>query len=814
MTSNTFMLTMTALFVLISLNGVLAFGSGDIASTSGLEDRCYRHGDIENTLLDLLYTVGTGTSGSLIKSFIKKAVSGGKGKKFDEKNVKRVYFGFRQLTTVVAVLGFLSFGYATREFEVTEERLGTYRNEEHIDNPSGYADAPEGPPNKVSGYHKLRGGLKKGELDFDRNAMKNYIANEDGEWDTSSEFIRKNLVACVELGRRARQDDNDEQMWEALRLLGTALHTLEDYAAHSNFIEVALQSLGYENVFTHVGENVRFDSPNGKKVSPIVTGTFGGLDFFHSMCGEVSDKLSSNGVGDLSTKLSQSKDSNVDNIRKIITKLLKSKDKGEKDDSDDGHADADQKVNRLEEIRKHAKDNTNMNEDEFHSMVMEVLTIHDDITRAIEAVMDKIPFINELLDEASNTLQVFIYSTIEPVLSPILKNLKDAMFEVSAGVIDDHSQRIVFNDPNASDPTHSMLAKDHFGNILNGPAGRLAKVVITHAVNTVVKDGWDGDRDPRSIADDCIQALHHPDFQNGSQIQKDMVNFVKDATKFRQYHGARQGLQGLAASGTLDKVPGGKELSEGMNALHMGGADKNMSVERSKNNSSGHQSSGDSQGSKYGRSNDEYGSRNNQSSTYSSHDYGNQHPSGKTQHQSSGYGGDSTYGSSGGYSGSGNDHSSDRHQQSSGYGSTGGYGGSGNDHSSGRHQQSSGYGGGSTYGSSGGYGGSGNDHSSGRHQQSSGYGGGSTYGSSGGYGGSGNDHSSGRHQQSSGYGGGSTYGSSGGYGGSGNDHSSGRHQQSSGYGGGSTYGSSGGYGGSGNDHSSDRHQQSSGYGST
>lgn len=145
---------------------------------------------------------------------------------------------------------------------------------------------------------------------------------------------------------------------------------------------------------------------------------------------EVSDKLSSNGVGDLSTKLSQSKDSNVDNIRKIITKLLKSKDKGEKDDSDDGHADADQKVNRLEEIRKHAKDNTNMNEDEFHSMVMEgksffmpvmsgwhvlVLTIHDDITRAIEAVMDKIPFINELLDEASNTLQVFIYSTIEPV---------------------------------------------------------------------------------------------------------------------------------------------------------------------------------------------------------------------------------------------------------------------------------------------------------------------------------------------------------------------------------------------------------------
>jgi len=33
------------------------------------------------------------------------------------------------------VLGFLSFGYGTREFEVTRDRLGCYRPEEHIDNP-------------------------------------------------------------------------------------------------------------------------------------------------------------------------------------------------------------------------------------------------------------------------------------------------------------------------------------------------------------------------------------------------------------------------------------------------------------------------------------------------------------------------------------------------------------------------------------------------------------------------------------------------------------------------------------------------------
>ena len=29
----------------------------------------------------------------------------------------------------------MSFGYGTKEFEVTSERLGCYRPEEHIDNP-------------------------------------------------------------------------------------------------------------------------------------------------------------------------------------------------------------------------------------------------------------------------------------------------------------------------------------------------------------------------------------------------------------------------------------------------------------------------------------------------------------------------------------------------------------------------------------------------------------------------------------------------------------------------------------------------------
>lgn len=36
------------------------------------------------------------------------------------------------LRAVVSILGFVQFGYATGEFDITAERLGVYRPEEHI----------------------------------------------------------------------------------------------------------------------------------------------------------------------------------------------------------------------------------------------------------------------------------------------------------------------------------------------------------------------------------------------------------------------------------------------------------------------------------------------------------------------------------------------------------------------------------------------------------------------------------------------------------------------------------------------------------
>jgi hypothetical protein len=59
---------------------------------------------------------------------------------------------------------------------------------------------------------------------------------------------------------------------------------MEDFGAHTNYVELALRELGYNNVFPHCGTGTMINI-RGKHVYPLVTGTFGGVDFVHSVLG-------------------------------------------------------------------------------------------------------------------------------------------------------------------------------------------------------------------------------------------------------------------------------------------------------------------------------------------------------------------------------------------------------------------------------------------------------------------------------------------------------------------------------------------------
>lgn len=183
----------------------------------------------------------------------------------------------------------MEFGFATDEFDVTRERLGCYTHVEHIDNPAGYTDNAK----EIDG--RLRGPVDPKELEIDpATGMKNYIANHGQGWDTAANYIKEQLTLSIGLGRKGDRKHQASLKKDAFRHLGAALHTLEDFSAHSNFTELALHELGEETVFTFVGDRCRVEVPHGpskgKKVAPLVTGTFGMLDIFHSLLGEADDK--------------------------------------------------------------------------------------------------------------------------------------------------------------------------------------------------------------------------------------------------------------------------------------------------------------------------------------------------------------------------------------------------------------------------------------------------------------------------------------------------------------------------------------------
>lgn len=303
MPSRPLLLLCLILCLLILVPQASAFGAGEVPVASEFKGYVWRHGDIGEVLQ------------FLPSSFITNH-------RFTQLERKQIYFGnwlrdFSQvidttllenvdesiLRAIVAVMAFLEFGFATDEFDVTRERLGCYTHVEHIDNPAGYVD------NAKEVDERLRGPVDPKELEFDpKTGMKNYIANSGKGWATSADYIREQLEKCIELGRLKR---NSSAKKESYIHFGAALHTIEDFAAHSNFIELCLHELGEDQVFPFVGDACRVEAPHrvwehNKSVAPLVTGTFGMLDIFHSLLGEADDMaiLQSKGsLGELEKKL-------------------------------------------------------------------------------------------------------------------------------------------------------------------------------------------------------------------------------------------------------------------------------------------------------------------------------------------------------------------------------------------------------------------------------------------------------------------------------------------------------------------------------
>ncbi|KAF3931050.1 hypothetical protein ABW20_dc0104514 [Dactylellina cionopaga] len=502
--------------LLLYTRPTLAFGAGNVAGVSKVEGVNWRHGDIEDTLLTILLARAMG------------------GKKFDKLNVSRVYFGnwlrdysqaidvgtvksvsAEAIRLLLCVLGFMTFGFGSKEFEVTAERLGCYRPEDHIDNPKNYADNID-----ARQYdRRLRGPInERVELAIDpETGMKNYIANERQRIMTSAKHVRNLFTKCIELGRNCR--NNQANFHEALRLLGTGLHCLEDFLAHSNYTELALIELGERDVFPHVGRDtmMRLQGARGE-VYPLVTGTFGGVDFLHSVTGEVSDKLTQNEIEELEGTLQNTASSDDSALEDLLNKIPEGLLGGGKKDKMHEIKDNANSA-QMENMQINPRDPEQLTQQvqQIFAQIMPAIEFHDELMKNISEAIEKIPILPKILEQFEERMSVWVFSIMAPFVVPVIRQVKNELRTGSSEIIESSQkeQHIVFNDDSSTDPTHSMLSKDHFSNVLNEVAGKTASKVVAWVVPQIMQAWDDEGTDINRLMDRIIHGvLHHPAQRN------------------------------------------------------------------------------------------------------------------------------------------------------------------------------------------------------------------------------------------------------------------------------------------------------------
>ncbi|RDW74988.1 hypothetical protein BP6252_06130 [Coleophoma cylindrospora] len=529
-----------------------AFGAGNIPSISNVEGQNFRHGDIE----DMLKTI----------AFIK-------GHKWTSMMVKRVYFGnwlrdYSQAVDVgslkgvsaptirilVWVLSFLSFGYATAEFEVTDERLGVYRPEEHIDNPKGYADDQD-----ARQYDpRLRGPIQQVELEVDpQTGMKNYIANETGGWATSAGYVKFSFSRSIHFGRvytngSGGTSGKEADLCEALRCLGQGLHCLEDFGAHTNYCELALRELGFHGVFPHTGSQTEMNI-HGKRIYPLVTGTFGAVDFLHSVLGEATDHFTQTEVEEMDLALKGAEQTQSGGGQRgfgdsldfaSLISQVPGMGSGLASTARDLQANsaAQEQANHYQMSRgpndfagpPQGNSVPGMSPDfdpiKTAKQIYPILEFRDKVVKAISATIAKIPGLEALVEKISETLTIFIMSLLAPFVRPIINAVSDSLKKGSTGVVEAsaNSQFEPWNDPHCTNPTHSMLSKDHFSNKLNGCAGRVASTILQYAAPRVIYAWENPGVSVDEVLNDIIRVFHHPALRNeGLQLHRDMFNTVR-----------------------------------------------------------------------------------------------------------------------------------------------------------------------------------------------------------------------------------------------------------------------------------------------
>lgn len=207
------------------------------------------------------------------------------------------------------------------------------------------------------------------------------------------------------------------------------------------------------------------------------------------------------------------------------------------------------------------------------SRIYPILEFRDRIVKAVSAGVAKIPGLEKLLEHISETLTAFVLGLLAPFIRPIIQQCSKALKDGSSTIItaSAKSQFEPWDNPHCTDPTHSMLSKDHFTNVLNSCAGRVAVTILQYTVPRVLF-AWENPNVPvNEVVDDVIRAFHHPALRDDRiEIQRNMFNTVR---QWFEEHPRRNQIPRMLSSESVKAgknhiLHGDKKRSAGAHSCH------------------------------------------------------------------------------------------------------------------------------------------------------------------------------------------------------------------------------------------------------
>lgn len=202
---------------------------------------------------------------------------------------------------------------------------------------------------------------------------------------------------------------------------------------------------------------------------------------------------------------------------------------------------------------------TNIDPIKAAQQIYPILEFRDKVVKMINLTIEKIPGLEALVTKITDTLNLFILSLLAPFVRPIINAISQQLRSGSSGIIDasGRSQYEPWTDPHCSDPTHSLLSKDHFSNILNEPAGHVATSILQYVAPRIIYAWEHADVPVEQVMDDINRVFHHPALRdNNCELHRNMFSSVERWARSRPDGG--QNLNTLLSS---DSVRHGKNLT-------------------------------------------------------------------------------------------------------------------------------------------------------------------------------------------------------------------------------------------------------------